>query len=80
MNEIIPDRRFDTLQDIAPVVRCHEANLKELARRLRLVEKALDTRATPLWKRILFRLDGWPSWAIVAERPTWRPWRRWYRS
>lgn len=55
-------------------------NLRELAARTRTLEKMLDTRATPLWRRIVFRLDGWPSWTKVADRPAWRPWRRWWMS
>lgn len=57
-----------------------QVNQTEIYRRLRLVEKQLDTRATPLWRRILFRLDGWPSWTIVAQKPQWRPWRKWWTS
>lgn len=55
-------------------------NDEQLAGRVRHLEKMMDTRATPLWKRLVFRLDGWPSWVVVAERPAWRPWRRWWRS
>lgn len=55
-------------------------NVDQQADRIRMLEKMLDTRATPLWKRILFRVDGWPSWSIVAKNPAWRPWRRWWTS
>ncbi len=57
-----------------------QTNDEQLAERVRAIEKMIDTRATPLWRRILFRLDGWPPWYIVAERPARRPWRRWWRS
>lgn len=57
-----------------------QARLLEVERRLRLVEKPLDTRATPLWRRIVFRIDGWPSWPFVVARPRWRPWRRLWTS
>jgi hypothetical protein len=80
MDEAPLDRRFDSFENAAPVIRAHELNLLQLERRLRTVEKLLDTRATPLWRRILFRLDGWPSWSVVAPRPAWRPWRRWFTS
>jgi hypothetical protein len=56
------------------------ANFNLLADRVRHVEKMLDTRATPLWKRVIFRIDGWPSWTVVADQPRWRPWRKWWRS
>jgi len=34
-----------------------------------------DTLQTPLWKRVWFRLDGWPGQRdLNAERRAWRPW------
>lgn len=57
-----------------------ELNQRQQAARIRTLEKMLDTRATPLWRRIVFRLDGWPSWTIVVDRPAWRPWHRWWVS
>lgn len=40
-----------------------------------------DTLQTALWKRVLFRLDGWPGQRdLNAQAPAWRPWRRWWRS
>ena len=74
------DKRFDSHESMAPVVRCHEVNIVDLRNRVRLLEKMIDTRNTPLWKRALFRLDGWPRWTVVADKPAWRPWRRWWRS
>lgn len=57
-----------------------EANLAEQERRLRAVEDLWDTYAhTPLLRRLLFALDGWPTKGL-AERPGWRPWRRWWVS
>jgi chorismate-pyruvate lyase len=47
---------------------------------VRHMQKQLSTLGSPWWRRVLFRLDGWPPWWIVAERPKWRPWRRWWRS
>lgn len=55
-------------------------NNEQQAARIRQLEKMMDTRATPLWKRMVFRIDGWPSWAYVASRPAWRPWRKWWTS
>ena len=68
------DTRFDSLANMAPVVRCHEAELIELTRRVRHIEKQLDTRNTNWLKRLWFWIDGWPRWTIVAERRSWRPW------
>lgn len=54
--------------------------LMELETRVRQVEKQLDTLGTPLWKRLLFRIDGWPPWWDVAHVRAWRPWHCWLRS
>lgn len=53
-----------------------EFNYRQLAGRVRLLEKMLDTKATPLWKRVWFRIDGWPAWYHVAAQRQWRPWHR----
>jgi hypothetical protein len=53
-----------------------QARCGELERRLRHAEKQLDTLGSPWWKRLAFRLNGWPPWWIVADRPAWRPWHR----
>lgn len=49
-------------------------NMQQLQQRIRQLEKMMDTRATPLWRRVWFRIDGWPSWTTVAEKRSWRPW------
>jgi hypothetical protein len=34
-----------------------------------------DTLQTPLWKRIWFRIDGWPGQCdLNANKRAWRPW------
>lgn len=53
-----------------------------LLRRIELVEhqvsdhaQRFDTLQTPLWKRLLFRLDGWPGQRnLNAEQRSRRPW------
>lgn len=65
-----------------------EQEVESLKTRLLLVEQLLsdhaqrfDTLQTPLWKRVLFRLDGWPGQRnLNADRPAWRPWRKWWVS
>lgn len=56
------------------------SNIVELHRTLRIAQEQLDTRNTRWWKRFLFWLDGWPRWTVIAEKPAWRPWRRWWTS
>lgn len=66
--------------DYGPEIESLRVNNQELQKRVRYLEKLLDTRATPLWRRILFRIDGWPSWTVVVNKPQWRPWRKWWTS
>lgn len=36
-----------------------------------------DTLQTRWWKRLLFRLDGWPGQMnLNANKRAWRPWRK----
>jgi len=41
-----------------------------------LEEKVNTFVETPLWKRLVFWLNGWPMNRLV-DRPRWRPWHRW---
>lgn len=44
-------------------------------------DERFQTLQTPLLRRILFRADGWPGRRdLNADRPRWRPWRRWWTS
>jgi hypothetical protein len=43
------------------------------AERIRYLEKLIDTRDSPWWKRLWWRIDGWPPWHRVGAR-AWRPW------
>lgn len=38
-------------------------------------EQRFDTLQTPWWKRLWFRLDGWPGQNdLNAPARSWRPW------
>lgn len=38
-------------------------------------EQRFDTLQTPLWKRVWFRIDGWPGQTnLNADKRAWRPW------
>ena len=40
-------------------------------------EQRFDTLQTALWKRLWFRIDGWPGQRnLNAERRAWRPWHK----
>lgn len=65
-----------------------EAHISSLTVRVEQLERMVsdmaqrfDTLQTPLWKRVMFRLDGWPGQRdLNADGPAWRPWRRWWTS
>ena len=41
------------------------------------MEQRFDTLQTRAWKRLWFRIDGWPGQKnLNAERRAWRPWHR----
>lgn len=44
------------------------------------VYNRFSTLNTPVWKRLVFRIDGWGPWHTVRESPRWRPWRRRWTS
>jgi hypothetical protein len=40
-------------------------------------EQRFDTLQTAWWKRMWFRIDGWPGRRdLNADRRAWRPWHR----
>jgi hypothetical protein len=69
-----------TLDDAQAEIDSLKVNVDQLHHRVRLLEKYADTwTLTPWWKRALFVLDGWPTHKL-ADRPQWRPWRKWWAS
>lgn len=66
-------REVNTLDDADTHVRSLWLNYRALAKRVRLLEKMIDTKDSPWWKRLAFRLDGWPPWYRVGPRSK-RPW------
>jgi hypothetical protein len=44
-----------------------QVNVRQLDRRLRLLEKMIDTRDSPWWLRLKWRVvDGYPPWYRVG--------------
>ena len=75
------DARVRSLEEAEQHVRSLTARSLELERIVSDHAQRLDTLQTPLLRRILFRLDGWPGQRdLNADRPAWRPWRRWWTS
>lgn len=57
-----------------PLAESLRFNIHQLAGRVRQIEKMLDTRDSSWWRRLWWRIDGWPRWTKVATRRSWRPW------
>jgi hypothetical protein len=68
-----------TPEEIEQEIQSLKLNSDLLQQRQRELEEMIDTLWTPPWKKVLFALDGWPLYRL-AERPQWRPWRRWWTS
>lgn len=45
-----------------------QLNDQLLADRVRRLEKMIDTRDSRWWKRLWWRVDGWPPWYQVGPR------------
>lgn len=75
------DVRVRSLAEAEMHIRRLSSIVDQLERDMRDQAQRFDTLQTSLWKRILFRLDGWPGQRdLNAAKPAWRPWRRWWRS
>lgn len=49
--------------------------VENLEKKVSNIEQKFDTLETSLWKRIWFRIDGWPGQRdLNADRRQWRPW------
>ena len=51
-----------------------------LAERVAVLEEHVDMLQTPVWKRTVFWLNGWPfrPVAVLSSRQKRRPWHRWW--
>lgn len=71
------DRAVTSFEEVTLAFNAIVEQNSQLGARIRQLEKQLDTHGSPLWKRIWFRVNGWPPWWIVAKRPAQRFWHRW---
>lgn len=75
------ERRLANLEAEVESLKINVHGDGQLGQLVRDHEQRFDTLQTPLWKRLWFRFDGWPGRRnLNAEKPAWRPWRRWYTS
>jgi hypothetical protein len=52
-----------------------QVNVDQLWGEVRDLQHRFDTLQTPMWKRLWFRIDGWPGIKnLNADKRAWRPW------
>jgi hypothetical protein len=69
------DEQVRSLAEAEQHIRSLTARQTELERVVSDHAQRFDTLQTPLWKRIWFRIDGWPGRNdLNAEGRAWRPW------
>lgn len=76
--------RLDALErqyaNLYAEVKALNLRCSSVERTMMVHDEELDTGfRTPLWKKALFVIDGWPL-SRLADRPAWRPWHRWWVS
>jgi len=71
--------RIRSIEEAEVVIRSLYARQDLVERLARDHAQRFDTLQTPWWKRVWFAINGWPWYDLNAERPKWRPWRRWIR-
>jgi molecular chaperone GrpE (heat shock protein) len=82
MSRIIEQNSLETrIAELERQIQTIHANMAaERERYENEVFNRFSTLNTNIFKRLLFRIDGWGPWHIVREAPRWRPWRRWWTS
>ena len=76
----MPEPRVRSIEEAEVVIQslyARQAIAEDLARDL---TQRFDTLQTPWYKRVLYTIDGWPWYNLNADRPKWRPWRKWWHS
>lgn len=67
--------RVSSLAEAEHLMQSFTVRLDELEKTVRDHAERFETLQTPLWKRLWFRVDGWPGQRdLNAEKRTWRPW------
>jgi hypothetical protein len=57
------------------IAQSFSVRINELERRVMDHEQRFDTLQTPLWKRLWFKIDGWPYYDLNGTQQH-RPWHR----
>jgi chaperonin cofactor prefoldin len=69
------DERVRSLAEAEQHIRSLTARIAELERKVSDHAQRFDTLQSPMWKRVVFRIDGWPGQNdLNAEGRAWRPW------
>jgi hypothetical protein len=73
----IAESRLRVDPEVKLILDSQQVRIKELQRKVSDMDQRLDTLQTRAWKRLWFRIDGWPGQNnLNAEHRAWRPWHR----
>lgn len=64
-----------SLEEAAQHIESLTAQVRGLRLEVRDLTQRMDTMQTPIWRRIVFWLDGWPWYNLNGEQRR-RPWHR----
>lgn len=71
----MPDIQVESLEEAKLHIASLSARLEAVEQETRDHAQRFDTLQTRWYKRLWFRLDGWPGQVnLNAERRAWRPW------
>lgn len=67
--------RVRSIEEAELIIQSQQVRLDELEKLVRDHAQRFDTLQTPLWKRLWFKIDGWPYYDLNGVQQH-RPWRR----
>lgn len=66
---------MDDIKSLQAEVESLKVNVEQLLHKVSDHEQRFDTLQTPMWKRLWFRIDGWPGIKdLNANKRSRRPW------
>ena len=67
--------RVRSVEEAELVAQAHETRIDQLEKFVRDHDQRFDTLQTPFWKRVWFKINGWPWYDLNGEQRH-RPWHR----
>lgn len=67
--------RVRSIEEAELLIQSHQTQIDRLEKLVRDHAQRFDTLQTPFWKRIWFKINGWPWYDLNGEQQR-RPWHR----